>query len=148
MLHIPPLLSALLLGATSVSAASTCPLQPRTEAGAIATENAWVSALERRDSAALDCILDPAFSDNDWRGEQVSRAAVLARLPQQAPSTLHRSELKTTVEDSMAVVRGLNTQMAADGKITGAVRFTDVFVYRDHRWRAVAAQETLVRPAE
>ena len=111
----------------------------------IATENAWVSALERRDSSALECILDPAFSDNDWRGERISRAQILAHLPQRPPSTLRLSELEPTVEGAMAIVRGLNTQTGADGKVIGTVRFTDVFLYRAHRWRAVAAQETLVR---
>ncbi len=32
----------------------------------------------------------------------------------------------------------------AGGKPTGAVRFTDVFVWRDGRWRAVSAQETVI----
>ena len=114
-------------------------------AGVIATENAWVSALERRDSAALGCILDPAFSDNDWRGERISRAQVLAHLPQRPSSTLRLSELEPIVGGTMAIVRGLNTQTGADGKVIGTVRFTDVFVYRGRRWRAVAAQETPVR---
>ncbi len=135
-----------ILGSAGAAAASACPSQPLSAAGVIATETAWVSALQRRDSAALECILDPAFSDNDWRGRALSRATVLANLPHRAASTLHLSELKTTLEGSMAMVRGLNTQTGPDGTIAGAVRFTDVFVCRNHRWRAVAAQETLVRP--
>jgi hypothetical protein len=134
-----------LFGASIMAAAAVCPSQPRTVAGVLATEQAWVSALERGDSAALECILDPAFSDNDWRGERISRAQVLARLPQRQPFTLRLSELEPIVGGAMAIVRGVNTQTGADGKVIGTVRFTDVFVYRAHRWRAVAAQETLVR---
>jgi hypothetical protein len=142
---IPRLLSAAPMAAAAAVTAVACPAQPRTGAGAIAAENAWVKALEDRDSFTLGCILDASFSDNDWRGQRISRADVLAHLPQRQPSTLRLSELEPTVEGSMAVVRGLNTQTAADGSVIGTVRFTDVFIYRGHRWRAVAAQETLVR---
>ena len=146
---ISRLLNAVLLAGAAVSAPGTaCPPQPRTAAGVIATENAWVAALERRDSAALACILDAAFSDQDWRGGRVSRAQVLARLPKRPPSTLHLSELQVTVQGTMAMVRGLNTQADAAGKVSGSVRFTDVFAYRGGRWQALAAQETLVRPAD
>jgi len=145
---ISRLLNAVLLAGAAVPAPGTaCPPQPRTAAGVIATEKAWVAALERRDSAALACILDPGFSDQDWRGGRVSRAEVLERLPKRPPSTLHLSELQVTIEGTMAMVRGLNTQTDAAGKVSGLVRFTDVFVYRAHHWQALAAQETLVRQA-
>lgn len=78
----------------------------------------------------------------------MSRAEVLAHLPKRAPSTLHLSELQVAVEGTMAMARGLNTQTGAAGKVSGSVRFTDVFVYRAHHWRAIAAQETLVRQAD
>jgi hypothetical protein len=133
----------LLIGAAATSTAATCPPQPRTAAGVLATENAWVAALEHRDAAALDCILDPGFTDNNWRGEQVPRDAVLAHLAERPSSELELSEMKVTLNGATAVVRGVNTQT---GKITASVRFTDVFVYRHHRWRAIVAQETLVRP--
>jgi hypothetical protein len=45
----------------------------------------------------------------------------------------------------MAVVRGVNRQTTAAGVEAGAVRFTDVFVYRGHAWRAIAAQETVIQ---
>jgi len=139
------LIGLALLGVATASAASTCPAQPRSEAGVIATEEAWVAALEHRNPAALNCILDPSFSDNDWQGQHVPRAEVLARLGTRPASQLHLSDLEARVEGTMAVVRGLNRQTGADGKVSGAVRFTDVFFYRGGRWRAIAAQETLVR---
>jgi hypothetical protein len=32
----------------------------------------------------------------------------------------------------------------ADGQVRAKVRFTDIFVYREGRWLAVAGQESLV----
>ena len=32
----------------------------------------------------------------------------------------------------------------ASGKVIARVRFTDIFVYRDGRWQAVAGHETLI----
>jgi hypothetical protein len=133
-----------LLSFATVADAAPCASEPRTSAGVIATEHAWVAALEHRDGSALDCILGSGFSENNWHGKQVSRAEVLAHLAERPSSKLHLSELSTTVDGSMAVARGINTQTGPDGKVTGSVRFTDVFLYSDHRWRAIAAQETLV----
>jgi predicted N-acetyltransferase YhbS len=41
-------------------------------------------------------------------------------------------------------VRGLNRVVNANGEVVATVRFTDVFVYRERRWQAVAGQETMV----
>lgn len=125
---------------------AACPERPRTAVGALATEKAWVAAIERRDVTALSCILDPAFADNNWRGERVARTEVLAKLPHRPSSQLHLGDLQVTVRGGMAMVRGVNTQTAPDGKTVGTVRFTDVFVYRGGSWHAVAAQETLIQP--
>ncbi|HET7576725.1 MAG TPA: nuclear transport factor 2 family protein [Sphingomicrobium sp.] len=135
----------MLLAAIALMAA-TCPESPRTAAGALATETAWVAAIESRDVAALTCILDPAFADNNWRGERVARTEVLNKLPHRPSSQLHLSDLQVTVRGDMAMVRGVNTQTTPAGKTVGAVRFTDIFVYRAGSWHAIAAQETLIQP--
>jgi hypothetical protein len=122
-------------------AALACPPQPRTAAAALATEREWVAALEQRDSATLDCILAPGFTDTSWRGELLLKPQVMKALPGRAPSTLNLSELSAELIGSTAIVRGVNTQTSA-GKLIGSVRFVDVFVYRSGRWQAVSAQET------
>jgi hypothetical protein len=124
--------------------ATACPAEPRTAAGLRQAEDRWVAALEARDQAALACRLAPEFADNDWQGAVRRRDAVLARLPQRPPSTLQLSELTISVLGATGMVRGLNTQVAPDGKMVGRVRFTDVFVWRAGRWQAIAAQETVV----
>ena len=118
-----------------------CPAHPRTAAGALATEHAWVRAIESRNSKLLACILAPEFADTSWRGELVERATVLTALPSHAPVRLQLSGLSVFLDGRFAIVRGTNTQQA-NGRTVGTVRFTDMFVYRGGAWRAVSAQET------
>lgn len=117
---------------------------PRTAAGALAAEREWVTAIEHRDVAALACLLEPGFTDINWRGQLVTRGQMLdVFFAMKAPRpTL--DQLTTDVEGDVAVVRGRNRQTGPDGKSAGAVRFTDVFVYRDGAWRALRAQETVI----
>lgn len=128
----------------TATAPAACPTQPQTAAGVLATEKAWVTALEQRDSAALDCILDPGFADTTWRGVLVTRAQIMARLPSRPPSTLDLTDLQPTLLGNAAILRGVNTQRSGT-TVIGSVRFVDVFVYRSGRWQAVSAQESLVQ---
>ena len=131
--------------ATSVpQTALGCPKHPMTRAGVLATEHEWVRAIEARDTTALSCILALEFADTNWRGQLVARATVLARLPSRPPSRLKLGDLSVVRHGRFAIVRGINTQTAADGRPSGSVRFTDVFVYRAGSWRAISAQETLI----
>lgn len=125
-------------------ATASCPAEPRTPAGLRLAEDRWVAALEARDGAALACRLAPDFADNNWQGMIVSRDTMLSRLPQRPPSTLRLTDVTVRIEGATGIVRGLNTQVAPDGKVVGRVRFTDIFVWRAGRWQAIAAQETLV----
>jgi hypothetical protein len=138
------LLAALTLTAWTPETMLGCPRHPPTSEGVLATEHAWVRALEMRDSRALSCILAREFTDTNWRGEVLARGAVLARLPSRPPSTLKLSDLSVFRQGRFAVVRGMNSQTGPDGRSAGSVRFTDVFVYRAGAWRAIAAQETLI----
>jgi len=133
----------LFAGVASASAAS-CPTQAQTAAGVLATEKAWVAALEQRDGAALDCILDSGFADTTWRGALVTKAQIMARLPSRPPSTLELSELNPTLLGNAAILRGVNTQRSGT-TVIGSVRFVDVFVYRAGRWQGVSAQESLIQ---
>jgi len=129
------------------AAAAHCTLHlPRTAAGVLGAERNWVSAIERRDAAALDCLLADGFTDFNWRGQVVTRAQMLDGFAAKPHVTLELDDLSTDVEGDMAVVRGRNVQTGSDGKPMGAVRFTDVFVYRGGTWRALCAQETVIAP--
>jgi hypothetical protein len=110
----------------------------------LATEHEWVRAIEARDSTALSCVLGLEFADTNWRGQIVPRSTVLGRLPSKPRSRLKLSDLSVVQHGRFVIVRGINTQSAADGRSSGSVRFTDVFVYRGGSWRAISAQETVV----
>ena len=127
--------------------AAYCTLRtPPTAAGALTAERYWVAAIERRDAAALDCLLGEGFTDINWQGKLLRREAMLDGFTAKPKITLTRDQLTADVSGDMAVVRGRNRQAGPDGKPAGAVRFTDIFVYRAGAWRALRAQETVIRP--
>lgn len=138
-------LAIALLVAASLPAMAACPAlhQTRDAAAVIGVENAWVHALETKDAAALSCILAPGFADATWDGNVWSREQVIGALPQRKPHAIHLSNVRANVDGDAAVVHGVNTLQQPDGKVIAAVDFTDMFKYRDGRWQAVGAQETL-----
>jgi hypothetical protein len=138
------LFTAMTLATSVPQTALGCPRHPMTRGGVLATEHAWVRAIEARDTTALSCILALEFADTNWRGQIVPRSAVLARLPSRPDSRLKLIDLSVVEHGRFAIVRGMNTQTDADGRTSGSVRFTDVFVYRAGSWRAISAQETLI----
>jgi hypothetical protein len=119
--------------------------QPHSAAGVIAAENAWVKALTTRDGKALSCILAPGFMDMAWNGELHSRGEVLAGLAKRPSNAIKLSNLKVELSSDRAVARGVNTATKPDGSLIGRVKFEDMFVYRDGMWRALTAQEVLMR---
>ena len=116
--------------------------------GLILAEQRWVAALEVRDVRALECRLAPGFTDSNWRGDLVRRAAVLAALPNRPSSKLALSELAAEVFGAVGIVHGVNSQISASGRVVGRVRFTDVFVRVGGRWQALSAQETLIEATD
>jgi len=132
--------------ALAALAAAGPPHQPRTKAGVIAAERAWVAALRRRDAATLDRLLAADFVDTTWKGERRAKPQVLAALSSRGSQPIELGDLTVSLHGDTAVARGLNTVRAPDGTARARIRFTDVFLYRDGAWRAVAAQETLEQP--
>jgi hypothetical protein len=103
-------------------------------------EQSWALALERHDSDAVSCILAEEFRDVDPDGKLHDRAENLASIVHRRPGRNQLSELHPHVYGEFGYVRGMNTVMDAEGKARAKVRFTDIFVYRDGRWFAVAGQ--------
>jgi hypothetical protein len=119
--------------------------QPRSAAGVIATENAWVKALMARDGKTLSCILAPGFMDMAWNGKLNARAEILAWLPKRPNNGIKLSNMKVTLSGDRAIARGVNMATKPDGHLIGRMKFEDIFQYHGGRWRALAAQETLLR---
>ncbi|MGN6149508.1 MAG: hypothetical protein ACTHPD_13290, partial [Rhizomicrobium sp.] len=55
------------------------------------------------------------------------------------------SNVKVALSGDRAIVRGVNMATKPDGSLLGRIRFEDIFQYRDGMWRALTAQETLMR---
>ncbi len=128
--------------------AADCPKnQPKTKAALINQENTWADALSRKDADTVACLLADEFEDADVDGSLKTRAETLAHIPQRKPGVNHLSEMRAHVEGDLGFTRGLATLVDASGNVIARVRFTDVFVYRDGRWQALAGQETLLSQA-
>jgi ketosteroid isomerase-like protein len=141
------LLSAILICGT-LAFAGNCPAgQAKDQNVLLQIEQVWAQALEKHDADAVACILAAEFQDIDVEGKVHDRTEALARIAHRHPGTNQLSEMTTRVSGDLGYVRGLNTVMGADGKPVAQVRFTDIFLYREGRWAAVAAQESLVTSA-
>jgi len=125
--------------------AAACPVgQAKNGDALVEVEQTWAKALEKKDVGTVSCILAEEFQDIEPDGEVRDRASSLEHIAHRRPGSNRLSELTPHVYGEVAYVRGLNTVVDADGKSLARVRFTDIFVYREGRWLAVAGQESLV----
>jgi ketosteroid isomerase-like protein len=136
--------------ALAVSAfAGDCPKnQPKTEAALIELEQNWAAALSRKDTDAVACLVADEFEDADVDGSLHTRNQMLEHIPNRKSGTNQLSEMRAHVEGNSGFTRGLATLVDASGKVVARVRFTDVFIYRDGRWQALAGQESLLSEAK
>lgn len=122
--------------------------QPKTQPALLQMEDLWVQALTDRSSAELECLLAPDFIDSNWKGDSLTHDQVLqaaaARAPVPAGAQHKFEDMKARIYGSTGIVSGVSYWLYADGSQHGRARFTDVFIYRDHRWQAVAGHETPV----
>jgi ketosteroid isomerase-like protein len=123
---------------------AACPGHARDEQALLQLEQTWAKALEQHDTAAVACLLADEFQDADVDGKIRDRTATLSRIPQRRPSSNHLEDMYARIYGDAAFVRGLNQVTDPSGKVLAQVRFTDIFVFRDGRWQAVAGHETLV----
>jgi hypothetical protein len=125
--------------------ASPCPGgQAKDGSALVQNERMWAKTLEQRDSAALSCLLAAEFEDAGPDGALQDRDRTLAKAAQHQPVHNELTEMRTQVQGDFGFIRGLATAVDAQGKILARVRFTDIYVYRDGRWQAVAAHESMV----
>ena len=126
-----------------LAVAAPCPASQAKDGNALVQiEQAWARALERRDTAALGCILAQEFEDAGTDGKLTDRATTLAKAAQH-PALHHKlSELRAQVDGDFGYIRGLATAVNPQGKVVAKVRFTDVYAYRDGRWQCVAGHES------
>ena len=146
-MKILTLLAVLLVLASSALAADCPKDQPKTEAVLIELEQSWAAALSHKDAGAVACMVAEEFEDADVDGSLHTRSQMLDHIPHRKPGVNHLSEMRAHVEGNSGFTRGLATLVDASGKVVARVRFTDVFIYRDGRWQALAGHETLLGEA-
>jgi hypothetical protein len=124
---------------------AACPSSQAKDAHALVQlEQTWAQALEVHDADAVGCILAEEFQDADPNGKLHGRAETLAQIPHRRPGKNILSELDPHGFGEFGYIRGLATLVDGQGKTLARVRFTDIYVYRDQRWLAVAGQESLL----
>lgn len=128
--------------------AADCPKnQPKIEAALLDLEQNWAAALSRHDATTVACMVADEFEEADIDGSLHTRSQMLAHIPQRKPGSNHLTELRAHVDGNFGYVRGLNEVLDPAGNVKARVRFTDVFTYRDGRWQAILAHESLVSEA-
>ena len=144
-LYIFLLLSALLVG-PAFGQVKTRAQTTWARAALLRLENDWLKAIAQHNILALNRILAAEFIDTTYTGELRNKDHALARA--KSGTTAIRSQqlqdMQVSFYRNVAVVTGLNV-VVGDQFGEARIRFTDVFVKRDGRWQAVAAQETLIR---
>ncbi len=128
-----------------IAYAAPCPAGQSKDGNALVqNEQAWAKALEQRDPAALGCLLAAEFEDAGPDGTLQDRDATLAKAGKHQPVHHELTEMHAQVHGDFGYIRGLATAVDAQGKVLARVRFTDIYVYRDGRWQAVAAHESML----
>jgi hypothetical protein len=128
-----------------VAYAAPCPAgQAKDGSALVQNELAWAKALEQRDSAALNCLLAAEFEDAGPDGTLQDRDTTLTKVSKHQPVHHELTEMHAQVHGDFGYIRGLATAVDSQGKVLARVRFTDIYVYRDGRWQAVAAHESIL----
>jgi ketosteroid isomerase-like protein len=111
-------------------------------------ENDWSTGWQKKDAAFLQKLWADEYINTDQDGATYTKAQDLANVssPGTSVTSFALADMRVHVYGETAVVTGVNTIKATqNGKdISGAYRFTDVFVKRDGRWQVVATQGSLV----
>jgi hypothetical protein len=125
--------------------AAPCPAaQAKDGSALVQNELTWAKALEQRDSATLSCLLAAEFEDAGPDGTLQNRDTTLAKASKHQPAHHELTEMHAQAHGDFGYIRGLATAVDAQGKVLARVRFTDIYVYRDGRWQAVAAHESIL----
>ncbi|HLI63158.1 MAG TPA: nuclear transport factor 2 family protein [Terriglobales bacterium] len=149
-------LLTVLLVSTSPLLASPCSAYPAGEwrldqASALQFEQTWLQVLQRKNIAALNCMLAAEFKDTSRTGVLRPKAQVLHELTMRRKQDLYQqnlTQMQANLFGDTAVVHGVNAISDQQGHQVLRIRFTDVLYFFNGRWFAVAAQETDEQPPQ
>jgi len=120
------------------------PVQRRNERTVLRFERDWLRALVERDRATLDRILADDFIDSNWKGELRNKSQVLAGLSKLVPLLATASRCEDQALSGRSGSTRTQYNKRSNRQIMMRIRFTDVLLYRQGHWRAVATQEAPV----
>jgi hypothetical protein len=132
-------LSLLLLAVTAV--AQTVP--PSSDTGALVQlEKNWADSLRRGETAFLDSVTAPEWTNTGSNGRMRTKPDVLDSIRSGGVKldSVELSELKARVYGDAAVVTGIFDERGASGgkPFRERGRFTDTFIRRNGKWLCVA----------
>ena len=110
-------------------------------------EQAWVTAEKNQDAAAFEKLVADDWIAITPDGKNQTKAERAAEVKSAGTVSVTLGEMKVRVFGETAVVTGTDDEATMkDGKKSSdRYVWTDVFVKRDGRWRAVASQTALVK---
>jgi len=112
----------------------------------ILLQHDWAEARKKSDMVFLENFYASEFTVGNMNGSESSRAEDLAMFSSgdMKPAVITDGELKVTIYGQAAMVTGVEhlegTYKGHPGQFD--LRFTNVFVNRDHRWQLVRHQGT------
>jgi hypothetical protein len=113
----------------------------------IAIENKWVEALVKSDMATLDAIVADSYVDTDEHSHRGSKDDVISFLKSGDIKfeSIKLSDMNVRVYGDAAVVIGTAMQEGSflGGPLATKVIFTDTFVKKDGKWKAVASHRSV-----
>jgi ketosteroid isomerase-like protein len=109
-------------------------------------EKDWTDAQKAKDSDKLAEILDDRWIGIGVDGKSTTKAEAVSHLkmPGYSMESIDFGPMRVRIFGNMAVVTGTDTEKSSEaGKDTsGKYVWTDVFVKRDAKWKAVSSQDT------
>lgn len=125
------------------------PMSTNAEQALRDAEHQWMEAFKNRDRNTLNRVLDEGFFFTDDQGQVFTKAQYIDAATRAMVVESYKSDDMTIrIFGDTAVVAGRWTgKITIDGQdASGAFRYTDTFVRRVGRWRAIASQNTRMPP--
>ncbi|HXY24692.1 MAG TPA: nuclear transport factor 2 family protein [Candidatus Acidoferrum sp.] len=109
-------------------------------------ENTWVEALVKADAVALDAVLVDSYVDTDENSQRSDKKGVLAVIQSGdlKLKSIKISDMRVYDYGDAAVVTGSAAQAGTykGQAVTAKIIFTDTFVRRNGKWKAVASHRS------
>jgi hypothetical protein len=137
---------AFTLFSASAAHAQARPSTASIKKAVFALEDDWTRALIKVDTAAFKRITDPAFVYTEDNVVMNQRELIQAIVTGDKVDASTNEGMQLHDHFPVAIVTGVlvTKGRTKKGSFTNRYRFTDTWLYRDGKWRAIAAQDYLI----